>query len=297
MKKILCVILVFVLALLALTACGETENPTTTTTTQSDSTTTTTKPTTTETTTANSGVQALEVGYWYFCNPDDLPDDQRVFINGSELYIKSIEGNVVTFDLVERKLWDLKDVQVTFDGTEGKGIVDGEEITMFVENRDAYGVGTYRIEIAYVEKHSNGETTPISSFFAYKSDTPITEELRVEPSQNYDLNSYKGMWFESEDEMNNWKDSRVYGYLDIKSVDGNKVTFNYSFMMLCGESDIVVEINNNVGFFISHWTVGVIEFEEDCIKLTVSDVHYGPQPIKGPNETEYIYRAAYSEKL
>lgn len=296
MKKALCLLLGIMLMLAMLTACGQTENPTNPTTT-TESITTTTKPTTTEPTTTNPSVQGLEIGYWYFCNPDDLPDDQRVFVNGSELHIKSIEGNVVTFDLVERKLWDLKDVQVKFNGKEGKGVVDGEEITMFVRDRDAYGTGKYHIEIEYCEKHDGTEfVTPISIFFDYKSDTPITEELKVEPAQNYDLNSYKGMWFQTEDEMNDWKYSTwTYGYLDIKSVDGNKVTFDYHYIQLCGEADIVVEINNNVGFFIAHWTVGIIRFEEDCVKLIVSDVHYGPEPHEG--ETKYVYRAAYSEKL
>ena len=302
MKKILSAILCVIFIFCIFAACGETENSTTTTTTTQL--TTTTKPTTT--TTAESDVsQILETGYWYFCNPDDLRDDLRVFVNSSQLHIKSIEGNVVTFDLIERRMCDMKDVKVTFDGNVGKGTVDGQEITMYVGDRSGHGTKPYHIEVEYIGEYRNGATETLSSFFDYRSDTPVTEKLNVTPAQNYNLESYTGMWFATEGEMNSWRDSFwTYGYLNIKNVEGNKVTLDYQYVQLCGDADIVVEINNNVGLFVTKWTFGIIEFKKDGIKLTVSDVHYGPEPICAfgrENDDSptmyYIYHAPHRESV
>jgi len=290
MKKLLCGILAVALVLTFLSACGETENATTTTTTQVST------ITSSSTVISNQDYSYLNdfIGYWYRNPPTDdqyhmtldelfaegVLIDQEMILP-AELHIKTVSDNFITIDYTIYSQRD-NDVIIELDGRSGKFEKTSTDSTGYKMNGELTfnSDNTIYVKIM-VEKAGNSGMYEFS--FSYKSAEAIVHNFQVSSTPNYNLTDYVGVWY------NNKLNTSTVGnsYVIIKQVNDNVIVFDYDIWMESNESDLVVEINNNIGIFYNEVTFGMIWFDENEVKIIADKIYQGSWPAR--REFKYHY--------
>lgn len=290
MKKIIAFFLVL-LMLFFVVACTENVNLPTTTTTTTDALTTSTSAVI-----SNQDYSYLNdfIGYWYRNPPTDEQYHMtldEIFAEGvlidqemilpAELHIKTVSDNIVTIDYTIYSQRD-NDVIIELDGRSGKFEKTSTNSTSYKMN----GELTFNLDNTIsvklmVEKAGNCGMYDFS--FSYKSTEAIVHDFQVSSTPNYNLTDYVGVWY------NNKLNTSTVGnsYVIIKQVNDNVIVFDYDIWMESNESDLVVEINNNIGIFYNEDTFGMIWFDEKEVKIIADKIYQGSWPAR--RELKYHY--------
>lgn len=103
-------------------------------------------------------------------------------------------------------------------------------------------------------------------------DKVINKKLNV----SEDLEIYKGYWYTDKE---NGESTTEYTELNIKNINGNVITFDYTLAMICADKDITTEIKNGKGEFKTNESQGSIKLSDNKVELKVKNINY--------NDTEF----------
>ena len=106
--------------------------------------------------------------------------------------------------------------------------------------------------------------------FTYLLDDNLYKLYKIENEPN--LENYIGNWHVNENI--NSDVSTGNDELSIKMAENKIITFDYNLSGLCGEKNISVEINNNIGEFKTLESIGTIEFRDNTVVLKIKNVNY-----------------------
>lgn len=278
MKKVIAIFLVL-LMLFFVVAC--TENVDLSTTTSTDTSTTSTSAVTP---TQDYSYLNDFVGYWYRNPPTDeqyhmtleelfsgnLVDQEMIL--PAELHIKTVSDNFVTIDYTIYSQRD-NDVTIALDGRSGKFEKTSTDSTDYKMNGELTFNTDNTVGVKLMVEKA-GDSGMLEFTFSHKSTEAIVHDFQVSSTPNYNLMDYVGVWY------NNPLDTpaEVNSYVTIKQVNDNVIVFDYDIWMESNESDLVVEINNNIGIFYNDDTFGMIWLDDNEVKIIADKVYQGSWP-------------------
>lgn len=98
-------------------------------------------------------------------------------------------------------------------------------------------------------------------------DKVINRKLNV--SENLEM--YKGYWYTDKE---TGESTTEYTELNIKNINGNVITFDYTLAIICADKDITTEIKDGKGEFKTNESQGSIKLSDNKVELKVKNINY-----------------------